>query len=824
MKILIAIAVLLFFITGITPAQLTDNQTWLTVEARRRIYNSDGTTTYRPYEPFKTRTVSLLPGYRPADITRPLSRWGGCKEKQVAATGFFHVVKVGKRWWCVDPEGYLSVNIALNSISMGGSPNNRKALAEKFGTADKWIGQTIGMLQENGFNCAGSWSDYNAIIEDNRRTGRSFAYTINLNFMSSYGRERGGTFQQPGHTGYPGDAIFVFDPGWEEFCDRHARQIAVYKDDPDLFGYFSDNEMPFRLKSLDNYLSLPEGDPGNIAARKWLQEKGITKEQITDREREIFMALVAERYFSAVSKALKKYDPNHMYIGARFYSSEKNYPMFMRCAGKYADIISNNYYGKWTPDSSDMSNWTKWSGRPFIITEYYTKGEDSGMPNKSGAGWIVKTQRDRGLFYQNYNLALLESGNCVGWHYFKYQDNDPEATGVDPSNTDANKGIVNNNYDVWSPMMELMKELNTHVYDLIEYFDNLSPPSRKPIIQLSWKQVATGMPEGWYGSAESILVASNVLLYQRNTGGWPKNLPLHKPLTESEKAKIAGDKSLNDAIFDNSATTTEMRFLARMYNKSPVSDYKDAFNRGLKFILDAQYNNGGWPMIWPLRKGYYTHITFNDDAIVNILKLLREINDKDPLFIKITDKDLADRARGAYNRGIECILKTQIRVDGIPTVWSAQHDENTLLPAMARSYELSSFSGGESVGIVLFLMQVPDPSPEIVISVEGAVRWLDSHRIRNTRWEYFINSDGQRDRRIISDPAAGDLWARFYDLETGLPYVCDRDGIKKKTLEEIGYERRNGYSWHTDSPKQVIDKYPEWKAKLEMKKLNTKDL
>jgi hypothetical protein len=231
--------------------------------------------------------------------------------------------------------------------------------------------------------------------------------------------------------------------------------------------------MPFRFKSLDNYLSLPENDPGYKAAKKWIEDNSLTKETIKDIHREEFMALVAEKYFSSVSKALKKYDPNHMYIGARFYSSEKNYPGFMKAAGKYLDIISNNYYNKWTPDSTDMVNWTKWSGRPFIITEYYTKGEDSGMPNQSGAGWIVKTQRDRGLFYQNYNLALLESGNCVGWHYFKYQDNDPTAKGVDPSNTDSNKGIVNNNYEVWTPMMELMKELNTRVYSIIEYFDNL---------------------------------------------------------------------------------------------------------------------------------------------------------------------------------------------------------------------------------------------------------------------------------------------------------------------------------------------------------------
>jgi hypothetical protein len=471
-KHLILTFLLILCATGSIEAQKKTEQTYITVEARRRIYNSDGTATYKPYEPFRTRSVKLLAGYMPPEKSDPLSRYGGRMTHRSAATGFFRVEKEGDRWWCIDPEGYFYFNIAVNSINMGGSDRNKQAIRDKFGTPENWISQTINMLRDNGFNCAGSWSDYKAIVDANKGSDKPFAYTINLNFMSSYGRERGGTFQQPGHTGYPGDAIFVFDPEWESFCDRHAKQAAAYRDDPNLFGYFSDNEMPFKLKSLDNYLSLPDTDPGHLAAVKWLADNNITREQITDKNREAFMALVAEKYFSAVSKSLKKYDPNHMYIGARFYSSEKNYPGFMKTAGIFLDIISNNYYGKWTPDSADMAHWTSWSGRPFIITEYYTKGEDSGMSNQSGAGWIVKTQLDRGLFYQNYNLALLESKNCVGWHYFKYQDNDPTATGVDPSNSDSNKGIVNNLYEIWTPMVELMKELNNQVYSIIDYFDN----------------------------------------------------------------------------------------------------------------------------------------------------------------------------------------------------------------------------------------------------------------------------------------------------------------------------------------------------------------
>ena len=470
-----------FFLLVVVPILFTacgsstmkqEDQKYLIVEAQRRLYNGDGTRTYSEYEPFKTRTVELLSGYeRPKKLVKK-SKYGGNANLQTDATGFFHVKKIGGRWWGIDPEGYYYINVALNSINVGKSDRNKQALEEKFGTKENWIKETIRLLQENGFNCAGSWSDTQAIIEANKNAEKPFAYTVNWNFMSSYGRERGGTYQQPGHTGYPNDAIFVFDPEFEIFCDRHAQQLAELKDDPNLFGHFSDNEMPFKFKALDNYLSLPENEPGRRAAESWLKEQNITPEQITDQHRETFMALVADCYFSIVSKAIKKYDPNHLYIGARFYSDEKNHPEFMKTAGKYLDIISNNYYNHWTPDSTHMANWTEWTGKPFIITEYYTKGEDSGMPNQSGAGWIVRTQKDRGLFYQNYNLALLESKNCVGWHYFKYQDNDPTAKGVDPSNVDANKGIVDNDYKVWEPMMEKMRELNTQVYEIINHFDS----------------------------------------------------------------------------------------------------------------------------------------------------------------------------------------------------------------------------------------------------------------------------------------------------------------------------------------------------------------
>jgi len=335
--------------------------------------------------------------------------------------------------------------------------------------------------------------------------------------------------------------------------------------------------------------------------------------------------------------------------------------------------------------------------------------------------------------------------------------------------------------------------------------------AQKPLDERSWSSVATGMPDEWYGSEESKKIAENVLLYQRDIGGWPKNTPFHKPLSEGEKATVLEDKDKSDAIFDNGATTTEMRFMAKMFSKTGNDSYKASFEKGLRFILEAQYENGGWPMFYPLRKGYYKHITFNDDATFRLMNLIKEIIAKKPLYAFISDEKMIADAKKAWDRGLSCILKSQIVVDGKPTVWCAQHDENTFLPAKARAYELPSFSGAESSGLLELLMHIENPSPEIIRAVQGGIEWLVAHQLKNTRWDSFTNAEGKKDRRIVTDPKAGSMWARFYDLETQLPYVCDRDGIKKKTLEEIGYERRNGYSWFTTEPQKVLDAYPKWK-------------
>lgn len=112
--------------------------------------------------------------------------------------------------------------------------------------------------------------------------------------------------------------------------------------------------------------------------------------------------------------------------------------------------------------------WNEWSGRPFMITEFYTKGDDAGLANTRGAGWKVPTQKDRAAFYQNFVIQLLSSDSCVGWHWFKYQDNDPTDKTMDPTNTDSNKGIVDNSYEPYKELLDAMKAVNVRRYSLMK--------------------------------------------------------------------------------------------------------------------------------------------------------------------------------------------------------------------------------------------------------------------------------------------------------------------------------------------------------------------
>lgn len=341
--------------------------------------------------------------------------------------------------------------------------------------------------------------------------------------------------------------------------------------------------------------------------------------------------------------------------------------------------------------------------------------------------------------------------------------------------------------------------------------------AQTPTESRSWKKVALESPALWYATSEAKEVANHVLTYQSEEGGWPKNIRMQDSIPAevlSEIRRGITTKSHYTPTIDNEATTTEMMFLAKMYQATQDKRYRNAFYRGLNYLEAAQYPNGGWPQFYPLKKGYYSHITYNDNAIVNVMKLLKSIVDRDSMYLFVSSKSILAKVQRVYDAGLSNILQTQIYRHGQPTVWCAQHHEITLEPVSARAFELESFSGRESAEIVYFLMSIQNPSPQIIKAIQGAVVWFKEHQIEGYRLETVTDEKGISYKTLIPDAAAKPIWARFYDLETEKPFFVGRDGVKKFTVEEIDEERQKGYAWYCTEPQKVLKRYPSWEKKI----------
>ncbi|MDR2131174.1 MAG: hypothetical protein LBP56_08460 [Odoribacteraceae bacterium] len=424
---------------------------------------------------YTAQTVDRLPGFTPSGEPSK-SVYGGWKAGARAATGFFRVEKIDGRWWIIDPGGDLFIHKAVAVFNPGSSDRQKSALQTTYGSASSWARQETERIKSYGFNGAGCWSN----VAELRALSAPPVYCVFLEPMAKL-RARmisdGEDFSHAGWQGYERDVVMVFDPRFDTYVDNEMKKAEQYKNDKYLLGYFVDNELPWKDDALDRCLAyFPASHHNHVAAKAWLDArkgKDASLADVTDADRRAFTGYYFEAFIKKVAEALRRYDPNHLFLGTKFNQEDEELanPEIMRVAGQYADIISIDHYRSWQPDQAMMRDWVAWSGKPFMIVEFYVKGEDSGLPNNTGAGWNVQTQADRGYFYQNFTLELIKSKGCVGWHWFTYQDNDPQNMNTDPSNRDSNKGIVTWDFQPYRPLLDNMKELNDHVYQLTRFYD-----------------------------------------------------------------------------------------------------------------------------------------------------------------------------------------------------------------------------------------------------------------------------------------------------------------------------------------------------------------
>lgn len=300
-----------------------------------------------------------------------------------------------------------------------------------------------------------------------------------------------------------------------------------------------------------------------------------------------------------------------------------------------------------------------------------------------------------------------------------------------------------------------------------------------------WKSVFKNS-DTWFGSSEGIVLADSIVQYQLSDGGWRKDMT------------TSNSGSWGKSTIDNDTTTSQIKVLAKTYNQTKNTKYLTACQKGIDLLLNGQYSNGGWPQVFNDAGTYHAHITYNDNAMIHVMYLLTEVSKKSGDYTFI-DSTRASRASSAIQKGIQCILNTQIIVNGVKTAWCQQHDEVTLKPASARAYELPSNCTSESVSIVNYLKGISNPGTEITNAINSAVNWFAQVKILGIK----VVDTGD-DRIVVSDTTAPPIWARFYEIGTNKAMFVDRDGSIHYQLSEISQERRAGYAWYGDWPKNLV--------------------
>lgn len=334
---------------------------------------------------------------------------------------------------------------------------------------------------------------------------------------------------------------------------------------------------------------------------------------------------------------------------------------------------------------------------------------------------------------------------------------------------------------------------------------------------VAWGKAQSQAP-AWYASDEAAQLADSVLTYQHPSGGWPKNTDMTQPAPKAGEGETKkGGTSAHAPTIDNGATTSQLNFLARLINQRAEKRWVESFNRGMDYLFAAQLSNGGWAQFYPERKGYYSHITFNDNAMARVMQVLYFAKNGKGTWAFV-DEARRTKAAAAYDKGIACILRCQVVIDGKKTAWCAQHDENTFAPAAARKFEPISLSGSETMGLIEVLMDVEKPAPEVIEAVHAAMAWVDKVKLTGMRYEKVPAPElkGGFDKVVIEDPAAKEpYWARFYEIPSMKPIFMGRDAVVHYKVSEIEHERRVGYAWYVTEGRNFLErKYPKWKAKL----------
>lgn len=319
-----------------------------------------------------------------------------------------------------------------------------------------------------------------------------------------------------------------------------------------------------------------------------------------------------------------------------------------------------------------------------------------------------------------------------------------------------------------------------------------------------------------FDRTETEAIADNFIAWQNYDGGWPKNIDWLAKLN-IDSVKRVMNKKYRLSTLDNRNTFPQIEYLCEIYTRTNNPKYKESAEKGIRYILSIQHIlSGGW------RGWDVDAITFNDEIMTGVLSLFLDIKEKEKNY-QWLDEKLYKAVCKSYDKALDVTLRCQIEVNGEKTAWCQQHSHKTLLPIEARTFELPSITANESCDVLLFLMRIKNPSKDIINAVHAGVKWLEKSKLSGIKLERvplpknkFINQEYPYDLKVVEDSEAKPIWARFYEIETNKPFLCNRGGEKVYTLEEVDPERRTGYQWYGYWPEKVFKEYGEWKVRKDV--------
>ncbi len=488
---------------GFTPPESggggTDKEeyTYITVEYNKK--NNGVFLGWATAESKSTRIMDNMHRHTPATVA--VDAWGGRTDKSpteitAGKAGYFRTGKVGARHYFVDPDGRPCIirgtqHIAPAALDENASQEKIAAFASRFPGVAQWAAETSSMLALNGFNYVNYGykriERFPAEADQPMRNpsgGRKMAQAENLYLLRTFMWDANKVLGKAFEDGTVNRFALIFEPKFIPYIDSLARtKCPLFAGDAHFLGYYLDNELPFNAYNnnsaidgieLSHFFNLPDRyAAARQYARDFLAERGkTTAAQISTADRDVFRDSVATVYYRLTSAAVRRHDPDHLILGTRLHDWSKYNERTVRACAKFCDVVTLNYYNRWQPETDFMNNLKSWCGnKPFMVTEFYVKGADASWQghayeNVEGGGWIVRTQRDRGYFYQNFCLGLLEARNCVGWLHFQYVDNYGSAA------VNSNKGLVSAGYEPYENFLTGVKQLNNNVYSLADYFGN----------------------------------------------------------------------------------------------------------------------------------------------------------------------------------------------------------------------------------------------------------------------------------------------------------------------------------------------------------------